>query len=370
VSNPAATRLAQLHRDCAPMLHYYALRLTGGDVHRAEEAVQEAFSWAWRRAGSFDPGDPAARAWLVTTVRNVLIDESRSGWVRKRTDDSTLAERESPLDDIDRMLTGTLLAEALASLSEGHMIGPGSREPDRCTDTAAYVLGMLDPADRTSFLEHAEACLRCRSEIGELAGLLPVLVTGAADRTATSPTPAAPASPTPPARRGVPISWIAASAVLAAVLALVLFGVGVLRSTATPATVADGSTAASTARPVVSTPAASGAGAPRSTAVAALVRSFPGLGTAAVEIAVRRTDSGSSLSIRCTGAVEHDPTSATPGMVSLWVWTHSGRQLEVTAWTDMHATTTIDSATSVIPEDMSMLELRGPDGHSLSQVNI
>lgn len=120
MSNPAATRLAQLHRDCAPMLHYYALRLTGGDVHRAEEAVQEAFSRAWRRAGSFDPGDPAARAWLVTTVRNVLIDESRSGWVRKRTDDSTLAERESPLDDIDRMLTGTLLAEALASLSEGH----------------------------------------------------------------------------------------------------------------------------------------------------------------------------------------------------------------------------------------------------------
>lgn len=246
------------------------------------------------------------------------------------------------------------------------MTGPDPRRSDRRTDTAAYVLGLLDPADRASFLEHAEGCPSCRSEIGELAGLLPVLATGAADRTVTSPTPAAPASPTPPARRGVATSWIAASAVLA----LVLFGVGVLRSPATPATVAGTSTAASAVRPVVSTPTAGGAGAPRSTAVAALVRSFPGLGTAAVEIAVRRTDSGSSLSIRCTGAVEHDPTSATPGMVSLWVWTHSGRQLEVTAWTDMHAATTIDSATSVIPEDMSMLELRGLNGHSLSQVNM
>ena len=102
------------------MLTYYALRITGGDTHRAQDAVQEAFSRACRRAGSFDPGDPAARAWLVTTVRNVLIDESRSGWSRRRTDDSALAERESPLDDIDRMLTGTLLTEALASLSQDH----------------------------------------------------------------------------------------------------------------------------------------------------------------------------------------------------------------------------------------------------------
>lgn len=285
------------------------------------------------------------------------------------------------------------------------MSDAGPRESGRCTDAAAYVLDMLDPADRASFVEHADACPRCRTEIGELAGLLPLLAAGVEDRTATPPVPVPaplPISPVPtapvptapvpiapvptapvpapparaggagtePARRGVPMSWIAASAGLAAALALALFGVGALRSPATPATNASTSTVALTARSVVATPVAGGAGTPGSTNAAALVRSFPGLGTAAVEIAVRRTGSGSSLSIRCTGAVEHDPTSSTPGMVSLWVWTHTGQQVEVTAWTDMHAATTIDSATSVTPEDMSMLELRGPDGHRLSRVDI
>ena len=223
-----------------------------------------------------------------------------------------------------------------------------------CTDAAAYVLGVLDPAAQAGYVEHAQGCPRCRREVGELAGLLPLLSVGALDRAAAAsfPAPAMPPhllhSARPP--RGVRTRWVAAAA-LAAVLALVVVGLGVFRFP-TPTTPLAGSAPASSTPP------------------AALVRSFPGLGAAAVEVAVRRTDSGSSLSVRCTGAVEPDPTSATPEMVSLWVWTHTGRQVEVTAWTDMHAATTIDSSTSVIPEDMSMLELRGPDGHRLSRVDI
>ncbi len=104
------------------MLTFYALRLTGGDPHRAEEAVQEAFARACRHPGVLDPARGSARAWLVTTVRNILIDDSRTPRVRlaAAAADTALADRQAPLDDIDRMLTVTLLGDALASLSEPH----------------------------------------------------------------------------------------------------------------------------------------------------------------------------------------------------------------------------------------------------------
>lgn len=114
--------LDDLHRECAPMLALYALRLTSGDTHRAEEAVQEAFSRAWGHPEVFDPSRGSARAWLVTVVRNILIDESRTPRVRRTVDDSELADRPAPLDEIDRMLTVTLLGDALASLAEAHRL--------------------------------------------------------------------------------------------------------------------------------------------------------------------------------------------------------------------------------------------------------
>lgn len=112
--------LSELHRDCAPMLHCYALRLTNGDHHRAEEAVQEAFSRAWHRPRVLDPARGSARSWLITTVRNILIDEFRTPRMQRHIDDSTLTERHSPLDEIDQMLTATLVADALAALSSPH----------------------------------------------------------------------------------------------------------------------------------------------------------------------------------------------------------------------------------------------------------
>lgn len=114
--------LDALYRECAPMLNLYARRLTSGDSHRAEEAVQEAFSRAWGNPHVFDPSRGSARAWLVTVVRNILIDESRTPRIRRTDDDSALAEHPAPLDEIDRMLTATLLEDALASLAEPHRL--------------------------------------------------------------------------------------------------------------------------------------------------------------------------------------------------------------------------------------------------------
>ena len=44
----------------------------------------------------------------------------------------------------------------------------------RCTQTAeagAYVLGALSPAERSAYERHIAACVTCRNEVAELAGL-------------------------------------------------------------------------------------------------------------------------------------------------------------------------------------------------------
>lgn len=48
----------------------------------AEEALQETYLIAWRRAASFDPTRGAAITWLITIARNCSIDRIRSGGKR------------------------------------------------------------------------------------------------------------------------------------------------------------------------------------------------------------------------------------------------------------------------------------------------
>ncbi|MEV4612678.1 zf-HC2 domain-containing protein [Kitasatospora sp. NPDC049258] len=46
---------------------------------------------------------------------------------------------------------------------------------DEHLDVGAYVLGVLDPADRLRFEAHLAGCPRCAGEVGELGGLEPLL---------------------------------------------------------------------------------------------------------------------------------------------------------------------------------------------------
>jgi RNA polymerase sigma-70 factor, ECF subfamily len=69
------TQLYDQH--CGPLLAY-ALQLTGGDRHRAEDVVQETLLRAWRHPEALEPHRGSPRAWLRTVARNIAFDEHRA----------------------------------------------------------------------------------------------------------------------------------------------------------------------------------------------------------------------------------------------------------------------------------------------------
>jgi len=80
---------------------------------------------------------------------------------------------------------------------------------------AAYALGSLDPGERAEFEQHLETCASCRAEVQsfhEVTGLLAQSVTPAA------PPPALRQRVLRTARRVRPIPWLAAAAVVVALL--------------------------------------------------------------------------------------------------------------------------------------------------------
>ncbi|WP_371482623.1 zf-HC2 domain-containing protein [Kitasatospora sp. NBC_00315] len=64
--------------------------------------------------------------------------------------------------------------------------------PEDHVDVGAYVLGVLDPAERAAFEEHLAGCAQCVGEVAELGGLEPILAeyraAGAPGRPAAVPT--------------------------------------------------------------------------------------------------------------------------------------------------------------------------------------
>ena len=91
------------------------------DPHLAEEAVQEAFTRAWRSCSTFDPfGGPMAN-WLVAITANVSVD-----LVRARMRRPTVVAVEPYDEAIDHSVATDLvlmrdeLRAALAQISEDH----------------------------------------------------------------------------------------------------------------------------------------------------------------------------------------------------------------------------------------------------------
>ncbi|HEV3289898.1 MAG TPA: sigma-70 family RNA polymerase sigma factor [Streptosporangiaceae bacterium] len=110
--------LAALYADHGGALLRYAVHLTGGDVHSAEDVVQETMLRACQRPGSV-VGRPV-RAWLFTVARHWAIDQHRARQARPAevAGMAELTARAAP-DQIDAAITGWDLAAAMAGLRAG-----------------------------------------------------------------------------------------------------------------------------------------------------------------------------------------------------------------------------------------------------------
>ncbi|RIJ71389.1 sigma-70 family RNA polymerase sigma factor [Nakamurella silvestris] len=109
-----------LHLEHGQVLRAYATRLSDGDSGRAEDAVQEAFVRVWNRPEVLDNGRGSVRGWLLTTVRNILIDGYRTRRHRPEALYAMVPDAPVRIDEIDRMLSATLLNDALRSVAPAH----------------------------------------------------------------------------------------------------------------------------------------------------------------------------------------------------------------------------------------------------------
>ncbi len=119
MSQSANAVLERLHEEHAAALWGYCLRLTSHDRARAEDVLQETLLRALRNHRRLEESRGSVRAWLFTVARNIVIDE----WRADR------AHRESPVadvpdvpagDEVDRLLQGWVVADALRSLTPEH----------------------------------------------------------------------------------------------------------------------------------------------------------------------------------------------------------------------------------------------------------
>lgn len=111
-----------LHDEHAAALWAFAVRLTGGDRQAAEDVVQETLLRAWR-----NPNSPAftaeqagaARGWLYTVARRIVIDEWRARSARPERLVSEVPEAGVP-DSTDALIESRLIADALQRISPDH----------------------------------------------------------------------------------------------------------------------------------------------------------------------------------------------------------------------------------------------------------
>jgi RNA polymerase sigma-70 factor, ECF subfamily len=122
-NRPAADEksLSELWRIHGIVLTRFALKLTLGDLHRAEDIVQETLLRAWRHPEVVDGHAETIRPWLFTVSRHVAIDMWRA---KSRRDNNVveeqLTDRPNPVDGIDQAMTAMDIRAALAQLTPEH----------------------------------------------------------------------------------------------------------------------------------------------------------------------------------------------------------------------------------------------------------
>jgi len=110
--------LAALHDVHGPALTRFVAYMTH-DSSFAQDVVQEALLRAWKHPEILVQSNDAARAWLFTVARNLVIDDRRSARHRREESTDVLPESIGP-DETDSALDAWILSDALSSLSVQH----------------------------------------------------------------------------------------------------------------------------------------------------------------------------------------------------------------------------------------------------------
>lgn len=97
-------------------LHTYAIRLTGGDRHAAEDVVQETWVRAWRNVDRMTEHHGSVRGWLMRVAHNIAVDQHRGRRARPTEvelpdQDLEYAAVQPPADDEveTRVVVGAIL---------------------------------------------------------------------------------------------------------------------------------------------------------------------------------------------------------------------------------------------------------------------
>jgi RNA polymerase sigma-70 factor (ECF subfamily) len=111
--------LADLYRMHGASVHKYLRSLTNGDAHLAEDILQETFLRAWRTPRLAHRPE-AARPWLATVARNLVVDRVRQRNRRPReAGEAALAHLPTARCEISRVVDSITLADAMARLTPG-----------------------------------------------------------------------------------------------------------------------------------------------------------------------------------------------------------------------------------------------------------
>jgi RNA polymerase sigma-70 factor (ECF subfamily) len=145
--------LQELHDRHAAALWRFAMRLTR-DRELSEDVVQEVLLKAWNDPNLGQRDDGAARAWLFTASRNLIIDRWRSA--ASRREQRTADPLDTAVGDATSVvLDRWLIAEALGGLSVEH----------RTVISAAYFEGR-SVADISARLHIPEGTVKSRLHYG------------------------------------------------------------------------------------------------------------------------------------------------------------------------------------------------------------
>jgi RNA polymerase sigma-70 factor, ECF subfamily len=102
-------------------LYRFLLKITFGDRCEAEDLLQETLLRTWRYLQDHTADVTVLRPWLYTVARHAAIDAARARQARPaEVIAAGLAALPAGRDEIDRLLTGMTIRQALMSLTPDH----------------------------------------------------------------------------------------------------------------------------------------------------------------------------------------------------------------------------------------------------------